>query len=150
MNTTTTDQPALDIESLRQFALAQPEETSTRILAILLCLALLISVLTLVHRGRLREEYTPIWVVVSLGMMLVIGSFDVLRGLTRFVGAWTPSSTLFFFGLVFLLVLSLNYAVRLSGMSLQLKLLAQEVALLRQRLGEVSADPSPPPTDDDN
>ncbi|MEO2167859.1 MAG: DUF2304 domain-containing protein [bacterium] len=150
MNTTTTGPPALDIEALRQFALAQPEETSTRILAILLCLALLISVLALVHRGRLREEYTPIWVVVSLGMMLVIGSFDVLRGLTSFVGAWTPSSTLFFFGLVFLLVLSLNYAVRLSGMSLQLKLLAQEVALLRQRLGEVGADPSPAPTDDDN
>jgi small-conductance mechanosensitive channel len=149
MNALPTDAPALDIGALRQLALAQPEEPATRILAILICAALLISVLTLVHRGRLREEYTPIWVVVSLGMMIVIGSFDVLRSLTRFVGAWTPSSTLFFFGLVFLLVLSLNYAVRLSGMSLQLKLLAQEVALLRQRLREVDGDISPPSANDD-
>ncbi|MFP6665169.1 MAG: DUF2304 domain-containing protein [Deltaproteobacteria bacterium] len=149
MNATKTEAPALDIEALRQLALSQPEETSTRILGLLLCLALLISVLTLVQRGRLREEYTPIWVAVSLGMMVVIGSFDILRSLTRLVGAWTPSSTIFFFGLIFLVVLSLNYAVRLSGMSLQLKLLAQEVALLRQRLHDIGDKPSPPSANND-
>ena len=126
----------IDIETLRQLALSQPDATSTRILSLLLCAALLVAVLTLVYQGRLREEYTPIWVIVASGMMLVIGSFDLLRVLTRSIGAWTPSSALFFFGLVFLLVLSLNYAVRLSGMSLQVKLLAQEVALLRKRVNE--------------
>jgi hypothetical protein len=50
------------------------------------------------------------------------------------VGAWTPSSTLFFFGELFLLVLCLNYAVRLSSLTLNLKLLAQEVAVLRAEL----------------
>ena len=79
----------------------------------------------------------------SLGMMVATLWFDSVRLLTRAVGAWTPSSTLFFFGLVFLLVVSLNYAVRLSGMSRQLKLLAQEVALLRQRVAEQDAAPAP-------
>jgi hypothetical protein len=68
--------------------------------------------------------------------------------LTRAVGAWTPSSTLFFFGLVFLLTVSLNYAVRLSGLSLQVKLLAQEVALLRQKLAAGSE--SAPATGEDD
>ena len=81
----------------------------------------------------LREEYSPIWILVSTGMLVVTASLDILRQLTEAIGAWTPSSTLFFFGLLFLLILSLNYAVRLSGMSLQIKLLAQEVALLRQK-----------------
>lgn len=130
------DPTTIDLDTLRQIAILQPESASTRLLALLLCGAFLTAVLTLVHRGKLREEYTPIWTIVAIGMMVAITWFDSVRLLTRVVGAWTPSSTLFFFGLLFLLIVSLNYAVRLSGMSLQLKLLAQEVALLRQQLAE--------------
>lgn len=128
------DPAKIDLDTLRQLAILQPESASTRILAMLLCGAFLIAVLMLVYRGKLREEYTPIWTIVAAGMMVAITWFDSVRLLTRMVGAWTPSSTLFFFGLLFLLVVSLNYAVRLSGMSLQVKLLAQEVALLREQL----------------
>ena len=123
----------LTADTMRELALSQPHDGTTRIISITVCLALLGTVLWLVHRGRLREEYSPIWILVSTGMLVVTASLDILRQLTEAIGAWTPSSTLFFFGLLFLLILSLNYAVRLSGMSLQLKLLAQEVALLRQK-----------------
>lgn len=137
------DPQTLDLDTLRQLAILQPESASTRILSLLLCGAFLIAVLTLVYRGKLREEYTPIWTIVAVGMMVAIAWFDVVRLLTRMVGAWTPSSTLFFFGLVFLLIVSLNYAVRLSGMSLQVKLLAQEVALLREQLAGRTKDAQP-------
>lgn len=123
----------LTADTMRELALSQPNDWTTRIISIAVCLALLGTVLWLVHRGRLREEYSPIWILVSTGMLVVTASLDILRQLTEAIGAWTPSSTLFFFGLLFLLILSLNYAVRLSGMSLQIKLLAQEVALLRQK-----------------
>lgn len=129
----------IDVDLLRRLAIEQPEATSTRILALALCSAFLAAVLILVRRGKLREEYTPIWTVVALATMVLSVWFDAVRLLTRAVGAWTPSSTLFFFGLVFLLTVSLNYAVRLSGLSLQVKLLAQEVALLRQKLAETEA-----------
>jgi hypothetical protein len=62
--------------------------------------------------------------------------FDIVRAITRAVGAWTASSTLFFFGEIFLLVLCLNYAVRLSSLTAHVKLLAQEMALLRAELAE--------------
>lgn len=123
----------LTADTMRTLALSQPESWMTRTISITVCLVLLGTVLFLVYRGRLREEYSPIWILVSTGMLIVTGSLEVLRQLTQAIGAWTPSSTLFFFGLLFLLILSLNYAVRLSGMSLQIKLLAQEVALLRQQ-----------------
>ncbi len=123
----------LTADTMRELALSQPDDWTTRIISITVCVALLGTVLWLVHRGRLREEYSPIWILVSTGMLVVTASLDILRQLTEAIGAWTPSSTLFFFGLLFLLILSLNYAVRLSGMSLQIKLLAQEVALLRQK-----------------
>jgi hypothetical protein len=143
MNPTT-----IDFEVLRRLAIEQPESPATRVLAIGLCSAFLIAVLVLVRRGRLREEYTPIWTVVAVGTMVLSLWFDALRLLTRAVGAWTPSSTLFFFGLVFLLTVCLNYAVRLSGLSLQVKLLAQEVALLRQKLTATSQSNASADADD--
>ena len=130
----------IDVDVLRRLAIEQPESPATRVLAIGLCTAFLIAVLVLVRRGRLREEYTPIWLAVAAGLLLVSMRFDVLKAITRAIGAWTPSSTLFFFGLVFLLTVCLNYAVRLSGLSLQVKLLAQEVALLRQKLAAAPTD----------
>jgi hypothetical protein len=137
------NQATLDIDLLRRLAIEQPESPATRVLALALCTAFLIAVLVLVRRGKLREEYTPIWTVVAVGTMVLSIWFDIVRVLTRAVGAWTPSSTLFFFALVFLLTVCLNYAVRLSGLSLQVKLLAQEVALLRQRLAEGDAGRAP-------
>jgi hypothetical protein len=133
------DTTQLDLETLRHLAITQPEPTSVRILSLTLCTAFLFAVLVLVRRGKLREEYTPIWTLVAVGTMIATIWFDVVRLLTRLVGAWTPSSTMFFFGLLFLLVVCLNYAVRLSGMSSQVKLLAQELALLRARVAATEA-----------
>ena len=125
------DPATIDPETLKQLLFEQPDAPSTRIVALLVSVVFLVAVLDLVRRGRLREEYTPIWTVVGAGMVVLSVWFGAIRFITRAVGAWTPSSTLFFFGEVFLLVLCLNYAVRLSALTLQVKLLAQELALLR-------------------
>jgi len=130
----------LDIERLRQLALEQPESGVTRGIALVISLCFLLAVLDLVRRGRLREEYTPIWVAVALGIMALSVWFDVVRVIARLIGAWTPSSTLYFFGVLFLLILCLNYAVRLSALSTQVKLLAQEVSILRARLTTPKAE----------
>ena len=121
----------LDIHALRQLAIGQPEALATRIIGILLGSGFLLAVLFLVHRGKLREEYTPIWVTAATGILIGMVWFDLVRLITWAVGAWTPSSPLFFLGLLFLLVVSLNYAVRLSGLRREMSTLAQELALLR-------------------
>lgn len=130
---------SIDVATLRTLLLEQPGATSTRVVALLVSTVFLAAVLTLVRRGKLREEYTPIWIVVALAIMTLSVWFDGLRYITRMVGAWAPSSTLFFFGVIFLLILCLNYAVRLSSLTLHVKLLAQEVAMLRGELERRSA-----------
>jgi hypothetical protein len=125
------DARTIDAEALRQLLLAQPDPTPTRIVGLVVSVGFLLAILNLVRQGRLREEYTPIWTVVGVGIVILSVWFEGLRMITRAVGAWTPSSTLFFFGEIFVLVLCLNYAVRLSALTLQMKYLAQEVALLR-------------------
>jgi len=121
-------------EQLREAFLAAADPSSARVLALTCSLLLVSAVLWLVYRRELREEYTPIWMGVALALVLVSVRLDWLYALTRAIGAWTPSSLIFFLGEVFLVVICLNYAVRLSRTGVEIKNLAQEVALLRARL----------------
>ena len=142
------DPAQIDIETLRRIAIDEPEAGVTRLIALLVSVGFLLAVLNLVRRGKLKEEYTPIWTAVAVGLIGLSVWFDLVRWITRAVGAWTPSSTLFFFGEMFLLVLCLNYAVRLSSLGVQIKLLAQEVSMLRAALAAPPRTPhagaSPP------
>lgn len=116
---------------LRTLLLSAPESMSTRILFVTLSFMLVAVVLWLVKRRTLREEHTPIWIAVAVGISVLSLSRPLLYGITRAIGAWTPSSALFFFGELFLVAICLNYAVRLSKLTLQMKNLAQEVTVLR-------------------
>jgi hypothetical protein len=50
------------------------------------------------------------------------------------------SSTLFFLGILFSLVILLHFSIKISEFSQQIRLLAKEIALLRQKVeGEGSA-----------
>ena len=124
---------------LRELFLDNPDLEHTRWLALSISLVLVAAVLWLVRRRRLREEYTPIWVAVSGALVFLSLRLDVLRELTRAIGAWTPSSTVFFLGELFLVAICLNYAVRLSRAGLLIKNLAQEVAILRAQLDKLEA-----------
>jgi len=136
------DPRTLDNEALRRLILDQPEAGVTRLIALVVSAGFLLAVLHLVRRGRLREEFTPIWTVVAVGILTLSVWFGAVRAITRAVGAWAPSSTLFFFGELFLLVLCLHYAVRLSSLTVQVKLLAQELAMLRAEIAERRGSPS--------
>lgn len=126
------------LNELRELFRIAPESEATRLLVLVGSVALTLTVLRLVRRRALREEYTPIWMAVAAGLLVISVDMDVLRVLTRAIGAWTPSSTLFFLGEIFLVVICLNFAVRLSQTSLQIKTLGQELALLRARLEDES------------
>jgi hypothetical protein len=141
-------EPGISVEALREVLLSADESRAVRIVAIGVSVSLAAIVLLLVRRRSLREEYTPIWLAVAAGLLLVSVRFDLLRAITRLIGAWTPSSTVFFLGELFLIAICLNFAVRLSRASLQLKSLGQELAIVRARLDELEAQraEAPPPS----
>jgi Uncharacterized conserved protein (DUF2304) len=130
-------EPTMTTEDLRQLFLAASEPGAARLLAVTGSLVLVALVLWLVYRRRLREEYTPIWMGVAVAMLAVSIRQDWLNALARLLGAWTSSSVIFFLGELFLVAVCLNYAVRLSRSGVQVKNLAQEVALLRARLEQL-------------
>jgi hypothetical protein len=123
-----------ELERLRELFLSAPETGASRVVGVGVSVLLAAVVLVLVRRRALREEYTPIWMAVSAGLLLMSLNMGLLRAVTRVIGAWTTSSTLFFLGQLFLLAICLNFAVRLSRAGQRLTVLGQEVALLRERL----------------
>jgi len=127
------------LADLRSLMLAAPDSASVQLVALLFAGTLMGIVLWLVRRRTLRAEYTPIWMGVSLAILIASLDLDMLRLVAQAIGAWSISSTLFFLGELFLLGICLNYAVRISQAGAKITELAQEVALLRRRLDEVDS-----------
>ena len=123
-----------DLAAMRELFLNAPIPLSTRIVALSSSVLLLLVVLRLVKRRFLRERYTPIWIVAVSGLLFLNIWPGPLFAMTRALGAWTHGSTLFYLGLLFVVVVCLSYAVQLSSLEFQVKDLAQEVSLLKEQL----------------
>jgi hypothetical protein len=101
-----------------------------RILTIGGAFAILLMVVELVRRRKLKEEYSVLWVFTAVFILLVSIWYSLLAKVTSAIGAISPASTLFFFGLLFCLVLLLHFSVRISSLERRLTALVQEVGLL--------------------
>lgn len=121
-------------QQLRALLLASSDTTAVRVVALAVGLALFFVVFEAVRRRRLSESLTPIWLTCALAVLVLAVNLRLLEAMTGLIGAWTPSSTVFFFALLFLLAISLSYAVVLTRLGRQVARLAQEIAMLRARL----------------
>jgi hypothetical protein len=96
----------------------------------LIGLALFVTIIELVRRRKMREEYSLLWILSGIVICVLSLWYDALVWITRLVGAVYAPSTLFFFGLIFLAAINIFYSVKLSRLSNELKDLAQKMALL--------------------
>jgi hypothetical protein len=116
-----------------------------RIIAIAGSLAVLALVIELVRRRRLKEEYSVLWIVTGVVLLLLSTWFELLESITDAMGALAPASTLFFFGLAFVILMLLHFSVRVSELERRVIGLAQELALLsgeRRRDGQSRSEAS--------
>ena len=119
-------------EQLRALLLADTDTTAVRVVAMIVGVVLFLLVFEAVRRRRLSESLTPIWLTCALAVLVLAFDLHLLEVMTRLIGAWTPSSTVFFFALLFLLAISLSYAIVLTRLGRQVARLTQEVAMLRE------------------
>ena len=108
--------------------------------AVITALLLLGLIVYLVRRRRLREEYALLWIAVGVAVIVLALWYGLLSWLTRMIGAVDPTSTLFIFSLLFLLVISIHFSVVNSRLKDQIRDLTQEIGLLRQELEEMKQD----------
>jgi len=112
----------------------QPITLRAQIVAVVGCALVFLFVLEMVRRRRLKEEYSILWMAVTLGAAVLALWDDLLLAVTRAIGAYDANSIIFFFGLLFLSTLLFHLSVRVSELADRNKDLVQELALLAHRL----------------
>ena len=101
-----------------------------RFFAILASVATFLVVIELIRRRRLREEYAFLWVTTSIGMVVLSTWYGLIERITRWIGAVAVTTTLFLFAFLFLLLISVHFTTVLSRLTVQVRRLAQELAIL--------------------
>ncbi|MBU0701762.1 DUF2304 domain-containing protein [bacterium] len=100
------------------------------ILAITISAILIITIFELVRRRKLNEEYSWLWMLTGFVILILSIWEKGLTTITSLIGAVLNTSTLFFFGIIFVMLISLHFSVVLSGLTNKIKKLAQQIALL--------------------
>ena len=111
-----------------------------QIFALIVCLVVFIFTIDMVRQRRLREEYSVLWLATSIVMFVLVIKYDWLEALTRFIGAGLPTTTLFIGSIIFLMLISVQFSIKISRLTNQVKDLAQDNALLREKLEEVKEE----------
>ena len=93
-----------------------------KIFALLTSLFIFIIIIYLVKKGKLREEYSWLWLLTGFVILTLILWYDLLLLITKLIGAVLPTTTLF--------IINLHFTVKLSDLANQVKNLAQKVSLL--------------------
>ena len=101
-----------------------------RALAILLSVGLIILIFELVRRKKLREEYSWLWMLTGVVIFVLATWYGLLLLVTRLLGIALPASTIFLFGVFFLILINLYFSVKISTLITQVKELAQRQAIL--------------------
>ncbi len=105
-------------------------------IAIAVSVSIFVVIIELIRRNRLKERYSLIWLAASAVLIV----FSLWRGLLHFIaqslGIYYPPSFLFLLAIFFLLTLLLHFSVILSSLSEKNKRLAQEVAILKEKVNE--------------
>jgi hypothetical protein len=101
-----------------------------RIIGIVGCIGLLLFILELVRRRQLKEEYTVLWVLTAVVLLLFAAWEGLLRDVRNLIGASSEASTLYFFGLIFVVALLMHFTVRVSRLERRVVAMMQEIALL--------------------
>lgn len=107
-----------------------------QIIAIVASILFILFIARLILRGKLREEYAIIWIVCSI--LLIVFSFwrSGLDVVSDFIGIKAPPNLVFTGAIFAVLVYLLHLSVVVSKLQEQNKKLAQEIALMNEKLRE--------------
>jgi hypothetical protein len=102
-----------------------------RIFALIIGIGIFVTILEMVRRRRLEEEYSFLWLLIGLGTVVLVLWQNLLEWLTHLIGAVASTSTIFIFGLVILVLINLHFSVKITKLGRQVKELAQEIAIFK-------------------
>jgi hypothetical protein len=94
----------------------------------------LLIIFELIRSRRLQERYALLWLITGSVILLLSVWRDALRLVAEQIGIAYPPSALFVLGFLFILIVLLHYSTVISELAERNVLLAQDLALLEERL----------------
>ncbi|MDQ3046632.1 MAG: DUF2304 domain-containing protein [Bacteroidota bacterium] len=104
-----------------------------QIIAIAISVLFLLYIVRLILKGKLREEYSIVWIVCTT--VLVLFSFwrDGLEVVSHGLGIYAPPNLVFTAAIFAIFIYLLHLSVVVSKLQSQNKKMAQDIALLKQK-----------------
>jgi len=112
-------------------------EVRARIFAVVLGLVVSLFVINLVRTKKLKEEFALLWLLTSIVLVLTPLVIDYLDLVAYALGIEYPPALIFLLAIVSLLFILFQFSMRISRFSDQIKVLIQEVAVLRARIEDL-------------
>ena len=110
--------------------------------------ALLVTIVELVRRGRLTEEYSFIWIVCAVALFALSLWRNLLDLAASVLGVHYPPAVLLLVLTFFVVIVSLYFSVVVSRHRKQIERLVEEVALLEEQIRALRAAPRDGPVED--
>lgn len=104
------------------------------VVAVLGSASLLLIVLELVRRKKLKEEYSLLWLLTCIALLILSFWRSLLEVLAQLMGIFYPPTALFVVGFGFVLLILLHFSTVISRLSTENKELAQRLAILSWKL----------------
>ena len=109
-----------------------------QIIAIVTSILLLVLVIELVRRKKLSEEYSFVWIICALALLILSIGRRVLDVVAVALGIYYPPAALILVLILFVFVASLSFSVVVSKQRRQIERLIEDAALLEARVRELS------------
>ncbi len=110
------------------------------VFVILVAVAIAVVVLSYIRKRRLREEYSLLWIMLVVAMLLLASFEEITVWVADRLDVADPPNIIFFVALAIVVAMLFHYSLEISRLSDQSRRLAQEISLLHARL----EDESPP------
>jgi hypothetical protein len=124
-------------------------ELRARFFAVVLGAVVSLVVINLVRTKKLKEEFALLWLLTCVVLVLTPLVIDYLDMVAYALGIEYPPALIFLLAIISLLLILFQFSLRISRFSEQIKVLAQELAVLRTRIEDLEragAGPRAEPT----
>ena len=112
---------------------------TTQVIAIVVSISLFLYILYLVRKKKIKEEYSLLWLSSSFVFILFSIWRDGLEYFAKLIGIAYPPAALFLILLLAIFLILIEFSINISKLSEKNKILAQELALLRNELEGLKA-----------
>ncbi|UOX87685.1 DUF2304 domain-containing protein [Amycolatopsis sp. FBCC-B4732] len=111
-----------------------------RILSIVIACLVLFVVIEMMRRRKLREKYAGVWLIVSIGVVVLAVVPSAADFLAKLTGVETPSNFVFLLAGVVLALVSLHLSTEVGHLEEEVRTSVEEIALLRCELEDTRRD----------